>query len=373
MTDIPKKRPWLLRVHYAMRTMSFMILFIAAAAQIIGSGDNVGLWLFFVALLVVYPHFQYWRASRATNPTKAEIRNLLIDSILLGVFIVAIKFSQWIAFSAITGTLLNNVMHKGWRGIPETAIAMAIGIGIGALVWGFEFAPYTNSYATIFCIICISTYVLAIGHLGFSRNIQLRKAREKLQANQRELTAANEILKQNLMEIDELQKQLQSQANRDSLTGLYNRRYLDATLERELSRCHREGKSLAIILCDIDYFKKINDTHGHQAGDEMLMQLGSLLGLMVRVSDVACRYGGEEFLLVLPTMPLDIAQQRAEKLRQVFSETVVEFGEAHLRATISAGVAVYPDHGKTAAELIGSADKALYKAKAAGRNCVVLS
>src|SRR3954469_22346242 len=107
MSDVPKKRPWLLRVHYAMRTMSFMILFIAAAAQINGGDNNVNLWVFLVAFLVVYPHVQYWRASRAANPTKAEMRNLLIDSILLGFFIVSIKFSQWIAFSAVTGTLLN--------------------------------------------------------------------------------------------------------------------------------------------------------------------------------------------------------------------------------------------------------------------------
>ena len=372
MTEKIKKRPWLIRVHYAMRTMSFTILFIAAGAQIIDKEVNVGLWAFLFALFIIYPHFQYWRVCRSKNPVKEEIQNLITDSVLLGAFIVSIQFSQWIAFSAVVGTLINNVMHKGWRGVPETAVSLSAGVGIGILVWGFTFLPYTNPIATIFCIICITTYILAIGHLGYSRNIQLRSAREKLQSRERELIDANDSLKQNLQEIDELQKQLQNLANRDPLTGLYNRRYLDSTLGRELARCQRDKCALAVILCDIDYFKKINDTYGHPTGDEILKQLSSLLGIIVRSSDVACRYGGEEFLLLLPNMPLAVAKERAEKLRQIFADTILEFGELQLHSTISVGVAVYPEHGKNASDIIASADRALYKAKAAGRNCVMV-
>jgi diguanylate cyclase (GGDEF)-like protein len=374
MVDTRNKQPWLVRVHYGMRTMSFAILFVASTAQFIGRGYSPYFWCFLVALLLIYPHLQYWRACRSDDPVKTELNSMVVDSVLLGVFIVVIEFSQWIAFSAVIGTLVNTrLINTGWHGLPKTIVAIFLGCGIAFAIVGFHFSPETNPYSTIFCIICLTSYILAIGHFGFSRNLQLRSIREKLELREQDLITVNENLEKKLHEIDELQNQLQDQANRDPLTGLYNRRYLDATLEREIARCQREGQSLALIMCDIDYFKTINDTYGHQAGDEVLMQFGSMLSIMVRTCDVACRYGGEEFILLLPTMPLDIAMQRAEKLRQMFADNIVEFGDFRLQRTASIGVAIYPQHGKSAHELIKSADRALYDAKAAGRDRVIVS
>ncbi len=116
--------------------------------------------------------------------------------------------------------------------------------------------------------------------------------------------------------------------------------------------------------------QKINDTHGHQAGDQILISLGAQLGGMARAGDVACRYGGEEFILVLPGMTLDTALSRAEELRARFAHNVVTYGDLRLQATLSVGIAIYPEHGATADELIRCADVALYQAKDAGRNCV---
>jgi diguanylate cyclase (GGDEF)-like protein len=180
----------------------------------------------------------------------------------------------------------------------------------------------------------------------------------------------NRTLHRNFQEIDVLHDQLREQANRDALTGLFNRRYLDSTLDRELARCKRDGQPLALIMIDIDHFKQINDTYGHQAGDEILLKLGTLLAGMARAGDVACRYGGEEFLLLIPTMPLDAAVVRAGELRTTFGEMVVPFGEFRLKATLSIGVSAYPGHGVSAEELIRHADKALYRAKHGGRNRV---
>jgi diguanylate cyclase len=154
-----------------------------------------------------------------------------------------------------------------------------------------------------------------LGQVAFTRIQRLRMTREALQVRERELMDVNDALHKNLREIDELQEQLREQANRDPLTGLYNRRYLDSTLERELARCKRDGNSLALILIDIDHFKQVNDTYGHQAGDEILLRLAALLAGMARAGDVACRYGGEEFLLLMPTMPMISARERAEALR----------------------------------------------------------
>jgi diguanylate cyclase (GGDEF)-like protein len=119
--------------------------------------------------------------------------------------------------------------------------------------------------------------------------------------------------------------------------------------------------------------KQINDTYGHQAGDEMLKEFGRLLAAHARAGDVACRYGGEEFMLMLPNMPLATAAERAEELRMLFAGTEVRFGAFSIRATISAGIAVYPDHGKVPDELTHKADEALYRAKQEGRDRVIVA
>jgi diguanylate cyclase len=184
-----------------------------------------------------------------------------------------------------------------------------------ACIWGFRFEPDTDWVTTLCCIVGLTFYLTALGQVAFTRILRLRVTREALQVRERELMEANDALHKNLREIDELQEQLREQANRDPLTGLYNRRYLDSTLERELARCKRDGNPLALILIDIDHFKQVNDTYGHQAGDEILLRLAALLAGMARAGDVACRYGGEEFLLLMPTMPMASARERAEALR----------------------------------------------------------
>jgi diguanylate cyclase (GGDEF)-like protein len=159
-------------------------------------------------------------------------------------------------------------------------------------------------------------------------------------------------------------------AFRDPLTGLYNRRYLDDALERELQRARRQGYPVSVLVIDIDRFKALNDQHGHQAGDEVLTALASELHASVRADDLACRWGGEEFVLVLPTMSIEAAGERADMFRSDFERRAVRYRDANLRATVSVGVAAFPMHGVTAAELLGAADNALYRAKSEGRNCV---
>lgn len=184
------------------------------------------------------------------------------------------------------------------------------------------------------------------------------------------LRAANDALSGNLSEIRELHQRLQEQAIRDPLTGLYNRRYLDETLERELARAKRDGYPIALAMIDLDHFKSVNDTYGHKAGDEVLVGLGKLLQAQAREGDIPCRLGGEEFILVSPRMTPEVARQRAEQWREMFAATKTRHGELEIEVTMSIGLATYPDHGATAEALIESADKALYKAKAGGRNRV---
>jgi diguanylate cyclase (GGDEF)-like protein/PAS domain S-box-containing protein len=183
-----------------------------------------------------------------------------------------------------------------------------------------------------------------------------------------DLKRTNATLEHQIEEIHRLQADLREQAVRDGLTNLFNRRYLDETLERELARAKREGYPLSLVMIDIDHFKKLNDTYGHQAGDKVLRELAALLWGDVRAEDVPCRYGGEEFVVLLPRMPLDVALERAEGWRRTFQAARVPFGDFQLETTISCGLSAYPEHARTPDDLIRCCDDALYKAKHHGRN-----
>lgn len=171
-------------------------------------------------------------------------------------------------------------------------------------------------------------------------------------------------------EVRALQELLREQSTHDALTGLYNRRYLEETLGRELILAQRHAHSVSVIMGDLDHFKSINDRYGHLAGDEALRRFGELMKRHARGSDIYCRYGGEEFLLVLPGMEERVACERAEQLRREIAATPVLFGTIAFEVTASFGVASFPRHGRSDDELIAAADKALYEAKAGGRNQV---
>jgi diguanylate cyclase (GGDEF)-like protein len=187
------------------------------------------------------------------------------------------------------------------------------------------------------------------------------------------LREANRRLQGQLAEIEELQERLREQAIRDPLTGLFNRRYLTETLERELARVSREGLPLSIVMIDVDHFKALNDAHGHRAGDLVLLALGNLLSAQTRHGDIACRYGGEEFVVVLPGAPVEKARSRAEVWRAAFQDLRVAHEKTELRATLSLGLAAFPLYGTTGDDLLRLADKALYAAKRHGRNRLVVS
>jgi diguanylate cyclase (GGDEF)-like protein/PAS domain S-box-containing protein len=169
-----------------------------------------------------------------------------------------------------------------------------------------------------------------------------------------------------------LREKLRAEAIHDPLTGLFNRRYLEETLVRELHRARRRNSPLCLTMLDLDNFKRFNDSYGHDAGDVLLRELGQLMRAKLRKSDILCRYGGEEFVIVLPDSSLVDAEQRIDQIRAQLKEVQIQHGGEFLPApTLSAGIAQADEHNFDPGELLRAADKALYSAKNAGRDRVI--
>jgi len=168
-----------------------------------------------------------------------------------------------------------------------------------------------------------------------------------------------------------LHMELQQQVIHDDLTGLYNRRFMEDALYREISRANRKGHEIGLALLDVDYFKQYNDTYGHEAGDQILREIGAYLKLNLRKEDVACRIGGEEFLLIFPDISQESLQKRMDEIiKGIHALRLLHHDQNLGTITVSAGAAMYPLHGAMAQELVRSADLALYQSKNAGRNQV---
>ncbi|NOK80959.1 MAG: hypothetical protein GFH27_549287n40 [Chloroflexi bacterium AL-W] len=188
-------------------------------------------------------------------------------------------------------------------------------------------------------------------------------------------------LQQSVLQLDTMNSQLDSanetlrdMALRDPLTQLFNRRYVDEALELEIYRAQRNGISIGIMVIDLDHFKHVNDTYGHDMGDVLLQAIATLLEEHVRSGDVVARLGGEEFLMVLPGIPLPPLRQRAEAICAAVRALQIEHnGQKIANRSCSIGIASYPDHGDVGTTLIRAADQALYQAKAAGRDQVMVA
>ncbi|MDU0353969.1 GGDEF domain-containing protein [Paraglaciecola aquimarina] len=175
------------------------------------------------------------------------------------------------------------------------------------------------------------------------------------------------------MGMQSLNIQLQEISRVDGLTGLYNRRYWNEQFDLHFKRAKRSDSDSALIILDIDHFKKVNDTYGHPAGDQVIQALAQIIKKTIRETDIAGRYGGEEFAIILPDTPVANVEFVSERLRRLVEKCVVDYGGVNISFTISIGIAGFDSTHETSAQWLESADKVLYQAKAAGRNRVILA
>nr|WP_246491075.1 GGDEF domain-containing protein [Chitinivorax tropicus] len=201
-----------------------------------------------------------------------------------------------------------------------------------------------------------------------------RKEHAEAEQARQKLSQLNRQLEERIEEIESLQSALREQAIRDALTGLYNRRHLQDALPQALQLATRTNWNVCVALIDLDHFKRLNDTHGHRLGDLALIELGKVLRDGIRGSDFCCRYGGEEFCIVLADMPASAAQLRLNGLLQQLKARLITDGESQFSGlAFSAGIASTDRFGHDPQRLLDAADKALYQAKAAGRGIVMIA
>lgn len=343
---------WAVRMNRRNRTVFYPLLLLAVGSHLLAIGAPAWTWGLLALNYLVFPQAAYAFAARAADPLRCEKYNMDADIVLFGFWSAALGFPLWIAFTLCAAGCLNMVVFHGPRGGWRLLAGLAAGTALAALFAPLSWRPETDLRTSVLCMLSMALYLFAFASDGFRRAMAQHEAHLQL--------------REQFEEIRSLQAQLREQALRDPLTGLFNRRQLGAVL----AQGRAGGAPLALLLIDIDHFKQINDTHGHAAGDAVLQATAQLLLRHARPGDVACRIGGEEFVLLLEGATGAQAVQRAQQLREDFAALRVAAGGAEVRATLSCGVACYPEHAARADALLACADRALYSAKDTGRNQV---
>ena len=303
-------------------------------------------WVWGVMLFngLLWPHLAYLWARRAKAAYHAEHRNLLIDAFMGGFWVAAMQFNPLPSATTLSMMAMNNVAIGGLRFLLVGSVAQLLGVCVGWLIFTPAFIPETSQPQLHACFPLMFFYPLALGWICYRQAYTLGRKKRELLALSRT----------------------------DSLTGLLNHGAWKDQLEIEFQRCQRQQQGGAIALIDIDHFKSINDTYGHVAGDIVLRQLSKMLKQNLRVSDVAGRYGGDEFCVILPDLPLGSAAAAMDALRDRFATLGYEQNPS-LKVSLSIGLAAFDVRHADATLWLNDADQALYEAKTTGRNRVICS
>lgn len=299
-------------------------------------------WAFLLFNGYAWAHVAYQLDPFAVS-YQAEQRNLLYDSLFGGFWAAATQFTPLTAVTVLSMMTMNNVAAGGKRLFLRGLLAQAAGTAVAWGLFGVKFNPNVSLSQVYTCLPMLTLYPMAIGMVCYQLAIKL--------GTQTRLSALSRI---------------------DSLTGLLNHGSWKDLLNLKFHKCQQQSSHATIALIDIDHFKQINDTYGHIVGDAVLRQLSQELRLHLRENDLAGRYGGDEFCVILPQMPLEEAAKVMERMRETFGNyRNAQIPE--LRVSLSIGLADFQPLFSDAAMWLNAADRALYTAKETGRNRVNVS
>lgn len=327
------------RSDYFPRTIGMGLGAVAVGSVLYEIEAGRGWWILLVVNGFVWPHLACLLARRSANPTRFEHGNLVLDSVLVGMWIAVMQFNLLASGVIAAMVWMDNIIVGAGRLFLKGLVATAIGVVLGGLIAGFGWRPDPS----LFTVICSLPMLLVYPQLiGWWTNRILQRLNEK-------------------------RRTLERLSQLDWLSGLNNRQYWEFLARGEFSRARRQNVPCSLLLLDIDRFKEFNDTHGHVAGDEVIRLMGRVLRACVRLEDPIGRYGGEEFAVVLTGADAGEALAKAEIIR----ETVTRESGGDQALTVSIGVAELESDIDDFTTWVKRADRALYRAKELGRNrCV---
>ncbi|WP_159812742.1 diguanylate cyclase [Pseudomonas sp. 18058] len=304
---------------------------------------NMPGWIWALLLFngFAWPHLAYQISTRSAFPYQAERRNMLYDSLCGGFWAASFQFNPLATVTILSMMTMNNVAAGGQRLFVFGALAQLVGVLLGWSIFGFKFSLTMTQAQVWACLPMLTLYPLALGMVCYRLAIKLSQHKRALSALSRT----------------------------DSLTGLLNHGAWKDLLHLKFQQCRQHNTQATLALIDIDHFKVINDSYGHIVGDAALRQLSQELKRVLDEYELAGRYGGDEFCVILPTLPLAKAEVLMEKLREAL-EQYRHPDVPDLRVSLSIGLARYQAGYKDAVDWLEDADKALYTAKHTGRNTI---
>ncbi|UCH48962.1 MAG: diguanylate cyclase [Betaproteobacteria bacterium] len=319
--------------------MGLALVMVAAALRQVGAPPWA--WGLMVVNGLLWPHIAYLWAIRSDSPYDAEHRNLLFDSACGGFWLVAIGFNLVPSVLMLTMLCMNNVSVGGARLLFRGLMSIVIGALVGLPLFGGYLELASSLHVIVASIPFMVTYPVFVGVISYRLSQQLSQQKRRFEAL----------------------------SQRDALSGLATRGYWEIRLNEEFSRARRHSRPATLVLADIDYFKRINDTHGHLLGDTVIRLIGGLLEEQTRAVDFVGRYGGDEFALVLPETPVGNALKVAQRIQTALAEVTVS-EQPGFSMTVSIGIAELSPQVSSPREWMSWADQALYEAKSSGRNCI---
>ena len=308
-----------------------------------------------------WPHIALWISLRSASPYDAERRNLLVDSVAGGVWPVAMAFNVLPSVLLLAALAMNNFATGGGRLFGKGLVAHMAGAGVALLLLGVKFQPESSFMTVLLCVPFLLSYPLVLGVVMYRLSIELSRRKDELVLEKRRADEANLAKARVLAEL----------ASRDELTGLYNRRHMSVLLTQHRMACQRSGEASQWHWSTWTTFKRINDTHGHAAGDSVLRAFAEHAGAVMRGTDNVGRWGGEEFLIIYPRSTAHDAVKGATRLCERVAAAVLTTPEGQsLTFTVSIGLTEHalPESVEATVE---RADRAMYQAKSQGRNRVV--